>query len=83
MDSVTGKELLNMLSRLWKEEGKTIIMVTHDLNLAKYARTIIELKDGQIIRISKNNSINKISKVNRIDDIDKISKIKTNRVNKK
>jgi len=83
LDSVTGKELLNMLSRLWKEEGKTIIMVTHDLNLAKYARTIIELKDGQIIRISKNNSINKISKVNRIDDIDKISKIKTNRVNKK
>lgn len=49
LDSVTGKELLNMLTRLWKEQGKTIIMVTHDLNLAKYARTRIELKDGQIV----------------------------------
>jgi putative ABC transport system ATP-binding protein len=49
LDSNTGKELLEMLSKLWKEEGKTIIMVTHDLNLAKYANTIIELKDGRIM----------------------------------
>lgn len=50
LDSQTGKDILDMLSRLWKEEGKTIIMVTHDMNLAKYAHTIIELKDGKIIR---------------------------------
>jgi putative ABC transport system ATP-binding protein len=49
LDSATGKELLEMLTRLWKHEGKTIIMVTHDLNLAKYARTRIELSDGEII----------------------------------
>ena len=52
LDSVTGKEVLNMLHRLWKEHGKTIILVTHDLNLAKYAHTTIELKDGEILRIS-------------------------------
>lgn len=52
LDSVTGKEILNMLHRLWKEEGKTIIMVTHDLNLAKYAQTVIELKDGCVLSIS-------------------------------
>jgi putative ABC transport system ATP-binding protein len=50
LDSVTGKEVLNILSKLWKEEGKTIIMVTHDHNIAKYAHTTIELMDGQIIR---------------------------------
>jgi putative ABC transport system ATP-binding protein len=50
LDSVTGKELLAILYRLWKEEGKTIVMVTHDLHLAKYARRHIELKDGKIIR---------------------------------
>lgn len=50
LDSVTGKEILDTLQRLWKEEGKTIIMVTHDLHLAKYAKTIIELKDGKIIK---------------------------------
>lgn len=53
LDSVTGKQILEMLTKLWKEEGKTIIMVTHDLKLAKYARTRIELKDGKIISINE------------------------------
>ena len=57
LDSVTGKQIMIMLSKLWKKEGKTIIMVTHDLNLAKYARTIIELKDGQIISIRQNQEV--------------------------
>ncbi len=59
LDSVTGREVLDMLHRLWEEQGKTIIMVTHDLNLAKYANTTIELKDGQIMKISENNEVNK------------------------
>ena len=59
LDSVTGKEVLNMLHRLWEEQGKTIIMVTHDLNLANYAHTTIELKDGKILKISENNEVNK------------------------
>jgi len=58
LDSVTGKEVLTMLQRLWKEHGKTIILVTHDLNLAKLARTTIELKDGQVMKISENNEVN-------------------------
>lgn len=53
LDSVTGKEVLEMLHNLWNEHGKTIIMVTHNLNNAKYAKTIIELKDGMISRISQ------------------------------
>ncbi|MBN2421983.1 ABC transporter ATP-binding protein [Candidatus Woesearchaeota archaeon] len=53
LDSRTGKEIMNIFLRLWKEEHKTIIMVTHDLKLAQYAHTIIELKDGQIIKINK------------------------------
>jgi putative ABC transport system ATP-binding protein len=59
LDSVTGGEVLDMLHRLWKDHGKTIIMVTHDMNLARYAKTIIELKDGEILRISENNEVNK------------------------
>jgi putative ABC transport system ATP-binding protein len=54
LDSVTGKELLAILYRLWKEEGKTIVMVTHDLHLAKYASRHIELMDGKIIRDEMN-----------------------------
>lgn len=52
LDSVTGKELLGMLSKLWKEEGKTIILITHDANIAKYAHRVIELKDGQILKMN-------------------------------
>ena len=54
LDSVTGKNIIEMLHKFWKDEGKTVIIVTHDSNLAKYANTIIELKDGKIIRIQKN-----------------------------
>lgn len=49
LDSVTGKQILELLTKLCRDEGKTVIMVTHDLNLAKYANTIIELKDGEVV----------------------------------
>jgi len=58
LDSVTGREILEMLHSLWKGQGKTIIMVTHDLNLAKYAHTMVELRDGKILRISENHEVN-------------------------
>ena len=54
LDSVTGKEVMTMLYRFWKENGKTVIMVTHDMHLAKYAQRHIELKDGKIIRDETN-----------------------------
>ena len=56
LDSITGKEVIEMLYTLWKKNGKTVIMVTHDLHLAQYANTHIELKDGKIIKISKNKN---------------------------
>ncbi|OGM01715.1 ABC transporter ATP-binding protein [Candidatus Woesearchaeota archaeon RBG_13_36_6] len=59
LDSITGREVLNMLHTLWKEQGKTIILVTHDLNLTKYAHTIIELKDGRITKIIENGFFEK------------------------
>jgi putative ABC transport system ATP-binding protein len=59
LDSVTGKEVIAMLRRLWKEQGKTVIMVTHDANLAKFAHTTIELKDGQIVRVFENHEVDK------------------------
>lgn len=57
LDSITGKDVLNTLQKLWNDEGKTIILVTHDLNLAKYAHTTVELKDGKIVRISENHEV--------------------------
>lgn len=48
LDSGSGKEVMNILHRL-NDEGHTIIMVTHDPNLAKQAKRVIELKDGHVI----------------------------------
>jgi putative ABC transport system ATP-binding protein len=56
LDSTTGKEVITTLQRLWKKEGKTIIMVTHDLNLAQYAQKHIELKDGEVVSIKINKT---------------------------
>ena len=50
LDSVAGANIIDMLQSLWKKEGKTIIMVTHDLKLAGHAKRIVQLKDGQIIK---------------------------------
>lgn len=48
LDSKRGEEVVEMLNKLSKE-GKTIIMVTHNLDMAKHADKIYRLKDGKII----------------------------------
>ena len=52
LDSQTGKEIINLIKELHKE-GKTIILITHDLSIAKYAQRKIELKDGQVLKEEK------------------------------
>jgi len=49
LDSKTGKEILQMFIEL-NNQGKTIIIVTHDNEIAKKAKKIIRLKDGRIER---------------------------------
>ncbi|MBI2671164.1 ABC transporter ATP-binding protein [Candidatus Woesearchaeota archaeon] len=49
LDSKTGKDIMDLLAYLNKEKGKTILIVTHDINVAKYARRTIRFKDGEII----------------------------------
>ena len=49
LDSKTGKEIIIILKELNKK-GKTIIVVTHDTDIAKCAKKIIKLKDGRIIK---------------------------------
>jgi putative ABC transport system ATP-binding protein len=51
LDSKTGKFVMDFLSNL-NREGKTIILVTHDLSLVDRASRIIYLKDGKIEKIS-------------------------------
>jgi len=53
LDTASGKEILKMLSDLC-EQGKTLIVVTHDAGVGQRAERIIHLLDGRIERIEKN-----------------------------
>ncbi|MCS6129824.1 MacB family efflux pump subunit [Shewanella baltica] len=48
LDSHSGEEMMQLLQEL-HSDGHTIIIVTHDMNVAQYADRIIEIKDGVII----------------------------------
>ncbi|WP_366936893.1 ABC transporter ATP-binding protein [uncultured Clostridium sp.] len=48
LDSETSTQIMEILKKL-NEEGKTIIMVTHDGDLVQYATRVIRIKDGVIV----------------------------------
>jgi len=48
LDSARGQEIMELLSRLNREQGITIVMVTHEHDMAAYARRVVHFKDGRI-----------------------------------
>ncbi len=50
LDSKTSREVIAMFRELNEKAGLTVILVTHDQNVAKYARRIIVLRDGYIVQ---------------------------------
>ncbi len=48
LDSATSEEVLRLFERLNEEEGVTIILVTHDPNVAAHAKRVIRIRDGVI-----------------------------------
>ena len=53
LDSKTGNYILDFLDKLHEREGKTIIIVTHDLNIVKHATRVVYIRDGEIEKIEK------------------------------
>jgi len=53
LDSKTGSYILEFLDKLHEKEGKTIIIVTHDLEIVKHATRIVYLRDGEVEKIEK------------------------------
>jgi putative ABC transport system ATP-binding protein len=49
LDSVNGRQVLELLLSLNRDEGATLVLVTHDRELASYASRVITLKDGLIV----------------------------------
>ena len=55
LDSKNSKEIIELLKKSNKEYNRTIILVTHDENIAKESDRIITIKDGKIIKDDKKN----------------------------
>ena len=49
LDSRTSDDIVNLIKKVWKEQGITVIMVTHDDALAKEANRVIRVVDGKIL----------------------------------
>ena len=52
LDSKTGKEIMEIFSEL-NASGKTVILITHDRQVASYAKRLIKIRDGRIISDEK------------------------------
>lgn len=50
LDSKTGKQIMDTLVHLHKDHKKTIVVVTHDPNIASYAKRLVYIKDGNIMK---------------------------------
>lgn len=48
LDSTSGEEILHLITQL-NDAGHTIVMITHDLNVASRAKRVVKVKDGRIV----------------------------------
>ena len=56
LDAETGEKVVKLLFDLNKDEGTTLVIVTHDIELAQKTGHILKLKGGQIIENTKTAS---------------------------
>lgn len=71
LDSKTGAKIIELLKELAKNRAKTLIIVTHDQNIARMADEIINIRDGKITRIRDVNEEKIIQEISSLLDIRK------------
>jgi putative ABC transport system ATP-binding protein len=50
LDSHSGEAIIDILTGLHAEQGITLVMITHDANIARHCHRIVHIKDGQILK---------------------------------
>lgn len=55
LDSQTGRMVMDLFHKLNREQGKTIVLITHSTELAEETQRIITIKDGNVIQERKEN----------------------------
>jgi putative ABC transport system ATP-binding protein len=53
LDTASSLEIMRLLSRLNAEQNRTIVLITHEQDIARFARRVVELRDGRIVRDEK------------------------------
>jgi len=61
LDSASGAKVMQILDKLNRELGHTVILITHETETAKHAQRIISLKDGIIVSDQENTDRNQAS----------------------
>lgn len=56
LDEETGRQVLDYISALQKERGFTMVMVTHNQNIAQMANTVIRMNSGKVMEVSTNET---------------------------
>jgi putative ABC transport system ATP-binding protein len=54
LDSKTSAEIMNILQRLNREQGLTVVLVTHEADIAAYARRVLTMCDGVVVSDMRN-----------------------------
>ncbi len=54
LDTRTSAEILTLLTNTIREQQQTLIMVTHDRDVAEHADRVVEMRDGEIVQIMEN-----------------------------
>ena len=55
LDEATGRQILAYISSLQEELGFTLVMVTHNTNIAQMAKTVVHINSGQIQSLERNS----------------------------
>ena len=48
LDSSSGTDIMSLFGELWKQ-GRTLVVITHDMTLARRTGRIVEMRDGAIV----------------------------------
>ena len=50
LDSASSTEIMRLLAALNADQGRTVVLITHEQDIARFARRVVELRDGRIVR---------------------------------
>lgn len=74
LDSKTTLDVMEMMIRMARENNLTLVIVTHEAEIASYADTIYSMKDGRITKVAKENVHKKTEQENITQRIEEIKK---------